>query len=489
MAHPPVFGARVKSFNAERVKSVPGVTHVVEIKSGVAVVANHFWAAKQGRDALVIEWDLGSNATLSTETLGRRLRLAAQGTGKVARKPAVADAINAAAKTLVAEYEVPFLAHAPMEPLNCTVEVRDDGAEIWVGSQFQTVDQAAAARVLGLKPSQVRLNTMLAGCGFGRRANPVSDYVVEACEVARLAKVPVKVVWTREDDIRGGYYRPMYVHRVQVGLDAKGGIVAWNHAIAGPSILAGTAFEAMLVKDGIDSTSTEGVADTPYAIPNLQVTLHTMDTGVPVLWWRSVGHSHTAFVMETMVEEVAAAGGRDALQLRRELLAKQPRVLRVLDLAAQKAGWGTPLPQGRARGIAVHESFGSVCAQVAEVSLQGDAIRVHKVIAAFDCGLVVNPMTVEAQLQGAIAFGLGAALHSRITIESGRVQQSNFHDYQVLRLEEMPQVEVHLVPGGDKPAGVGEPGVPPIAPAVANALFALTGKRAHKLPLSSMKWT
>ncbi len=489
VAHPPVFGARVKSFNAEHVKAVPGVTHVVETKHGVAVVAQHFWAAKQGRDALAIEWDLGPNATLSTETLGRRLRLAAQGTGKVARKPAVADAINAAAKKLVAEYEVPFLAHAPMEPLNCTVEVRDDGAEIWVGSQFQTVDQAAAARVLGLKPSQVRLNTMLAGGGFGRRANPVSDYVVEACEVARLAKVPVKVVWTREDDIRGGYYRPMYVHRVEVGLDAKGGIVAWNHAIAGPSILAGTAFEAMLVKDGIDSTSTEGVADTPYAIPNLQVTLHTMDTGVPVLWWRSVGNSHTAFVMETMVEEVAAAGGRDALQLRRELLAGQPRVLRVLDLAAQKAGWGTALPPGRARGIAVHESFGSVCAQVAEVSLQGDAIRVHKVIAAFDCGLVVNPMTVEAQLQGAIAFGLGAALHSRITIEGGRVQQSNFHDYQVLRFEEMPQVEVHLVPGGDRPAGVGEPGVPPIAPAVANALFALTGKRARKLPLSSMKWT
>jgi isoquinoline 1-oxidoreductase beta subunit len=278
------------------------------------------------------------------------------------------------------------------------------------------------------------------------------------------------------------------VHRVEVGLDAQGGITGWNHAIAGPSILAGTAFEAMLVKDGIDSTSTEGVADTPYKIPNLQVTLHTVDTGVPVLWWRSVGNSHTAFVMETMIDDVAAATAQDPVQLRRALLAGQPRVLRVLDLAVEKSGWGSPLPPGRARGIAVHESFGSVCAQVAEVSLQDGEARVHKVTAAFDCGLVVNPLTVEAQLQGAIAFGLGAALHSAITIRDGRVQQSNFHDYRVLRLPEMPRVEVHVVPGGDKPTGVGEPGVPPIAPAVANALFALTGRRARALPLSTTKW-
>lgn len=489
VAHPPVFGARVKSFNADGVKSVPGVTHVVELKGGVAVVARNFWSAKKGRDALAIEWDLGPNAALSTEALGRRLREAAQGPGKLARKADHPEAIKAAAKTLVAEYEVPFLAHAPMEPLNCTIEAHEGGAELWVGSQFQTVDQAAAAKALGLEPSQVRLNTMLAGGGFGRRANPASDYVVEACEVARKVKVPVKVVWTREDDIRGGYYRPMYVHRVEVGLDGQGGIVAWNHAIAGPSILAGTAFEAMLVKDGIDSTSTEGVADTPYAIPEMQVTLHTVDTGVPVLWWRSVGNSHTAFVMETMIDGIAAATGKDPVQLRRALLAKQPRVLRVLDLAADKSGWGSALPKGRARGIAVHESFGSVCAQVAEVSLQGGEIRVHNVTAAFDCGLVVNPLTVEAQLQGAIAFGLGAALHSALTIRDGRVEQSNFHDYRVLRFEEMPHVEVHLVPGGDKPTGVGEPGVPPIAPAVANALFALTGKRAHALPLSTMSWT
>ncbi|MGZ5113472.1 MAG: molybdopterin cofactor-binding domain-containing protein [Usitatibacter sp.] len=488
VAHPPVFGARLRSFNADKVKSVPGVTHVVETSNGVAVVAKNFWAAKQGRDALTLDWDLGPNAALSTETLGKQFRETAKTAGKLARKADNAEAIKAAAKSIVAEYEVPFLAHAPMEPLNCTVEVRGDGAEIWVGSQFQSIDQMAAAKTLGLQPGQVRLNTMLAGGGFGRRANPASDYVVEACEVAREAKVPVKVVWTREDDIRGGYYRPMYVHRVEAGLDAQGRIIAWNHTIVGPSIVAGTAMESMMVKDGVDATSVEGVADSPYDIPNFQVMLHTVDTGVPVLWWRSVGHSHTAFVMETMIDEIAAAGGKDPVALRRELLVKHPRVQRVLDLAASKAGWGTPLPKGRARGIAVAESFGSACAHVVEVSLDGDKIKVHRVVAGFDCGLVVNPLTVEAQLQSAVAFGLSAALYGQVTFKDGRVQQSNFHDYPVLRMNEMPQVEVHLVTGGEKPTGVGEPGTPPVAPAVANALFALTGKRARILPLSTMKW-
>jgi isoquinoline 1-oxidoreductase beta subunit len=488
VAHPPVFGAMVKGFNADAVRAVPGVTHVIEVSSGVAVVGRNFWAAKKGRDALQVDWDLGPNAKLSTPALFEKFREVAKTPGKIARKADNADAIKSAAKTIVAEYQVPFLAHAPMEPVNCTVEVRNDGAEIWVGSQFQGVDAAAAAKVLGLKPEQVKLNTMLAGGGFGRRANPVSDYVVEACEVAKKLKVPVKTVWTREDDIRGGFYRPAYVHRVEVGLDARNDVAAWNHTIVGPSILAGTPFEAMLVKDGIDSTTTEGVADTPYALPNMQVMLHTVDTGVPVLWWRSVGNSHTAFVMETMIDEVAAAAGKDPVVFRREMLAKQPRVLKVLELAAAKGNWGSPPPQGRARGIAVHESFGSVCAQVAEVSLQGDAIRVHKVTAAFDCGLVVNPMTVEAQLQSAIAFGLSAALFGEITFKDGRVEQSNFHDYRVLRMNEMPRVEVHLVPGGETPTGVGEPGTPPTAPAVANALFALTGKRARILPLASGKW-
>ncbi|HSN20518.1 MAG TPA: xanthine dehydrogenase family protein molybdopterin-binding subunit [Usitatibacter sp.] len=488
LARPPVFGARVKSINADKVRKVPGVTHVVVTPHGVGVVAQHFWAAKKGRDVLEVEWDLGARASLSSTSISAQMREAAKAPGKVARKAEGADAMKSAARTVSAEYEVPFLAHAPMEPLNCTVELRDGEAEIWVGSQFQGVDRGAAAKALGVPEEKVTLHTLLAGGGFGRRANPASDYVVQACEVARRAKVPVKLVWTREDDMRGGYYRPAFVHQVEVGLDAKGGIAAWNHRLAGPSILAGTPFEPMMVKDGIDPTSVEGVADTPYAIPNLQVMLHTIDAGVPVLWWRSVGHSHTAFVMETMMDELAAAAGKDPVELRRELLAGKPRVKNVLEVAAAKAGWGTPLPKGRARGVAVHESFGSVCAQVAEVSLENGAPRVHRIVAAFDCGLVVNPLGVEAQVQSAIAFGLGAALFSEVTLEDGRVKQSNFHDYRVLRLAEMPRIEVHLTGGGEKPTGVGEPGTPPVAPAVANALFALTGKRARRLPLAAMQW-
>ena len=478
VAHAPVFGARLKAFDAEKVKKVPGVTHVVEIANGVAVVGTNFWAAKKGRDALELDWDLGPNAKLSTAELRTKLGEAVKMPGPLAKKADNAEAMKSAAKTIVAEYEVPFLAHAPMEPLNCTVEVRDGAAEIWVGTQFQTPDQQAAAKVLGLKPEQVTLHTMLAGGGFGRRANPVNDYVVEACQIAKRVKVPLKLVWTREDDIRGGWYRPMYVHRVEAGLDAKGKIVAWNHTIAGPSILTGTAFEEMMVKDGIDATTTEGVVDMPYTIPNLQVTVQRIATGVPVQWWRSVGHSHNAFVIESMLDEVA-------VQFRRELLAKQPRVLAVLDLAASKSGWGSALPKGRARGIAVHESFGSVCAQVAEVSLDGNTPRVHRIVAAFECGRVVNPLTVEAQIQGAIAFGLAPALFSEITIKDGGPVQSNFHDYRVLRMNEMPVVEVHLVPSDEKPGGVGEVGVPPVAPAVANAFAALTGKRIRALPIAS----
>jgi len=485
VAHAPTFGGGIKSFNAEKVKAVPGVTHVVELPRAIAVVATNFWSAKKGRDVLEVSWDPGPNAGVSTESLRKQFLDLAKTPGLSAKKAENPQAIKGAEKTIVAEYEVPFLAHAPMEPLNCTVEVKGENAEIWVGSQFQTVDQGAAAKVLGVKPEQVKLNTMLAGGGFGRRANPASDYIKEAVEIAARAKVPVKTIWTREDDIRGGYYRPMMVHRVEVGLDGQGGIVGWNHAIVGPSIIGGTAFEPMMVKDGIDPTSTEGVADTHYAIPNLAVDLHTVKTGVPVLWWRSVGHSHTAFVMETMIDEIAAGQKKDPVQFRRELLAKNPRMLKVLDLAASKSAWGTALPKGVARGIAIHESFGSVCAHVAEVTLAGGQPKVQRVVTAFDCGLVVNPLSVEAQLQSAVAFALSATLFSKITVKDGAAEQSNFHDYRVLRMNEMPRVEVHLVTGGDRPTGVGEPGVPPVAPAVANALFALTGKRARALPLAS----
>ena len=295
--------------------------------------------------------------------------------------------------------------------------------------------------------------------------------------------MPVKVVWTREDDIKGGYYRPAYTHRVEVGLDANNQMLAWQHHIVGQSIISGTTFEPFMIKDGIDATSVEGVSDTPYSLPNFQCMLTTPPKTVTSLWWRSVGHTHTAFVMECMIDEVAAASKTDPVEFRRKLLAKHPRVLKTLELAAQKANWGSPVPKGRGRGIAVHESFGSVCAQVAEVSVENGQVRVHKVVAAMDCGLVVNPLTVEAQVQSAIAYGLSAALHGAITFKDGVVEQSNFHDYPVLRANEMPVVEVHLVPGGDKPTGVGEPGTPPIAPAVANAVFALTGKRVRSLPM------
>ncbi len=482
VAHPPMFGAKVKSFDAEKVKGLPGVTHVVQISSGVAVVAKSFWAAKKGRDALVVEWDTSACNKFSSPELAKTYAETAKTVGIPFRKGAAAEGLKTAAKTVSAAYSMPFLAHAPMEPLNCTVHVKADSAEIWVGSQFQTVDQGAAAKVLGMPVEKIKLNTLIAGGGFGRRANPASDYIIEAVEVAQAVKVPVKTVWTREDDIKGGYYRPAFAHNVEIGLDAKGELAAWQHNIVGQSILGGTPFEAFFVKDGIDATSVEGVGDTPYNIPNMAGSLHTTKTGVPVLWWRSVGHTHTAFVMETMMDEAAKAAGKDPVVFRKNLLAKHPRIMATLELVAEKSGWNQPSAKGRGRGIAVHESFGSVCAQVAEVSIENGAIRVHKVVTAIDCGLVVNPLTVEAQVESAIVYGLSAALGGAITFKDGVVEQSNFHNYPPLRMDAMPKIEVHIVPGGKSPTGVGEPGTPPIAPAVANAVFALTGKRLRALP-------
>jgi isoquinoline 1-oxidoreductase beta subunit len=408
--------------------------------------------------------------------------------GITAKKEGDADsALAKAAKKLSAEYEVPYLAHATMEPMNCTVDLKKNSCEIWTGTQFQTADRAAAAEVAGLKPEQVQIHTMYLGGGFGRRANPANDFVKEAVHVAKAAKAPVKVIWTREDDTQGGYYRPMWYDRIAAGLDEKGYPVAWKHTIVGQSIIAGTPFESMMVKDGIDGASVEGAADLPYAVPNLLVDLHSPKTGVPVLWWRSVGHSHTAFVVESFLDELAHAAGKDPYEYRKGLLAGHPRHLGVLNLAAEKAGWGTPVPSGRARGVAVHESFGSYIAQVAEVTVDSASgkITVHKVVCAVDCGKYVNPDTIRAQMESGIVFGLSAALHGQITFKDGRVEQSNFHDYPILRLDEMPQVEVHIVESREKSGGIGEPGVPPIAPAVANAVFDLTGKRIRKLPMTA----
>jgi isoquinoline 1-oxidoreductase beta subunit len=485
VARPPVFGGKAVSLNAEKAKAVAGVKDVLQVPSGVAVIATGFWPAKLGRERLEIKWDDGPGANLSTVGMREQYATLAKNPGLVANKVGdPAKALAGAAKTITAEYEVPYLAHAMMEPLNCVVDLRADSCEIWTGTQMQTVDRMAAAAAAGLKPEQVKIHTTLLGGGFGRRANPASDFVVEAVQVAKAARIPVKVVWTREDDIRGGYYRPMWYDRMVGGVDAAGNPVAWTHTIVGQSILQGTFFEQFGTKDGIDSASVEGAADLLYGIPNLQVDLHTPRIGVPVLWWRSVGHSHNGFAVEAFFDELAHAGGKDPYELRRTLLAKQPRMRAVLDLVAQKANWGKPLPAGRGRGIATHFSFDSYVGQVAEVSVdKTGAVRVHRMVCAVDCGQVVNPDSVKAQMEGGVIFGLTAALKDEITLEGGRVQQRNFHDYPMLRINESPEIEVYIVPSTENPTGVGEPGVPPVAPAVANAIFAATGKRVRKLPI------
>ncbi len=485
VARPPAFGAKLVKFDGAAALKVPGVEQVVPTATGVAVIARHFWAAKLGRDALQLDWSKPEGGGVNPETLLADCRSQSQKPGAIAADVGNVDsALAASGKRVEAMYEVPYLAHAPMEPLNCTVKVDGDRCEIWTGTQFQTGDQAAAAKVLGTTPDKVQIHTTFLGGGFGRRANPAADFVTEAVTVAKAAGVPVKVVWTREDDIRGGYYRPAYVHRVRVGLDAKGAPVAWDHVVVGQSILAGTPFEAMMVKHGVDGTSVEGIADSPYleATPAKRVSLHSPRTPITVLWWRSVGNTHTAFAMESMIDELAHAAGKDPLDYRLALLGEKPRFAAALRLAAEKAGWGTPPPAGRARGLAVHESFGSIIAEVAEVSIEQRQIRVHAVTCAVDCGTAVNPLGIEAQVQGSVAFGLTAALHGKLTVVDGQVQESNFHDYPPLRMFEMPRVTVHIIQSGAKMGGIGEPATAPIAPAVANAVFALTQQRLRTLP-------
>ena len=484
VAHAPVFGGTVKSFDGTAAKAIKGVKEVVQVPTGVAVIADHFWAAKQGRDALKIDWNNGPGENITTHTQFAEYRKLAATKGLTAAKAGdTAGSMSKAAKKINAEYIFPYLAHAPMEPLNCTVKISDNKCEIWTGTQMPGFDQGTAAKILGVSPEQVIVNTLFLGGGFGRRATPTSDFVAEAVHVAKASGKFIKLVWSREDDIRGGYYRPAFLHSVNIGIGADGLPAAWQHRIVGQSIVAGTPFEG-LIKDGVDGTSVEGVSDSPYleSIANHNVELHSPKLQVPVLWWRSVGHTHTAFVMETLIDELAVAAGKDPVAYRRTLL-KSKRHLAALELAVEKSGWNNPLPAGQFRGFAVQESFGSYVAQVAEISITNGKLRVHKVTCAIDCGLAVNPEGVRAQMESGIIFGLTAVLYGEITLEKGRVKQRNFHDYKMLRMNETPVIEVHIVDSNEKMGGAGEPGVPPLAPAVINAIFAATGKRIRRLPV------
>jgi isoquinoline 1-oxidoreductase beta subunit len=493
VAHPPVFGAKVAKFDAAKAKAVRGVIDVLEVPvdrggRGVAVIATGYWPAKQARDLLAIDWNTDGLGKPSSEAQMAEFVELSKTPGAVART-ADTPARASATRTIAAVYEFPYLAHAPMEPINCTVDLRDDHCTLWVGSQFQTGDQAAAAATAGLKPEQVTLNTMMAGGGFGRRAVPTSDFVVEAVNIAKACKAaghggPVKLIWSREDDIRGGYYRPSHVHRAAIGLDPQGRIVAWDHVVVGQSITAGTPFEGFMIKNGVDSTMIEGLGE-PYEVP-MNLSAHTAKANVPVLWWRSVGSTHTAFVMETLIDEAAHAANMDPVAYRKKLIdpAKHPRHHAALDLAVAQSGYGKKtLPKGHAWGVALHESFNTVVAYVVEASIENGDPKLHKATVGVHCNLPVNPLTIEAQIQGAALMGLGTTLpNARITLKDGVVEQQNFSDYQVARMVDMPQVEVHIVPSSDPPTGMGEPGLPPLAPAFANALFRLTGKRLRKLP-------
>ena len=492
VARPPVFGAKLKSVDDSAAKAVKGVKAVLRVPvdrggEGVAVIADGYWPAKQGRDALKMEWD-----TLAVEKVDSAKQLASY--RELAGKPGLvkhnADVskLAAAPHKISAEYVFPYLAHAPMEPLNCTVAFTGSAAELWMGTQMPGLDTAAAAKVLGIQPQAVKVNTQMAGGGFGRRAIPTSDYVVEACQVAKAARAagvdaPIRTLWSREDDIKGGYYRPMHVHRAEIGFDAKGNILAWDHVIVGQSILKGSPFESFMVKNGIDDTMVEGMKE-PYDVP-MRLSVHHPQVNVPVLWWRSVGSTHTAYAMETLLDEVARTAKQDPVAFRMKLMGdKHPRHKAALQLAVDKSGYGKrKLAPGRAWGVAVHESFQSVVAYVVEASVNKGVPKLHAVTAGVHCNLVVNPLSVEAQVQGAALMGLSTCLPgAAITLRDGVVEQGNFGDFSVPRITDMPQVTVHIVPSADPPTGMGEPGLPPLAPAFANAVAKLTGKTPRQLP-------
>jgi len=494
VAHPPVFGARLASVDDSAARAVKGVKAVLRVPldrgaEGVAVVADGYWPAKLGRDALKLQWDTASVEKVDTEKQLAQYRELA---GRPGSRKFDADMapLATAPRQLEAEFVFPYLAHAPMEPLNCTVKLSNGRAELWVGTQCAGLDAAAAARVLGLKPEQVTVHVQMAGGGFGRRFVGTSDFVVEACEIAKAARaagfdVPVRLLWSREDDIKGGYYRPMHLHHARIGFDERGRILAWDHVVVGQSITTGTVFGQFQVKDGIDATATEGMRD-PYPLP-MRLTVHHPQVNVPVLWWRSVGSTHTAFVMETLIDEIARSTKQDPVAYRMQLFAdKHPRHRAALQLAVDKSGYGKKqLPDGRAWGVAVHESFDSVVAYVVEASVKDGQPVLHRVTSGVHCNLAVNPRSVEAQVQGAAVMGLSTCLSGgAITLKDGVVQQSNFGDFTVARITNMPEFDIHIVPSADAPTGMGEPGLPPLAPAFANAIARLTGKPLRQLPFN-----
>lgn len=487
MIHPPQFGATVKSFNAAEATSMPGVVGVVAIPRGVAVVGEDTWSALKARDSVTVQWDeSAAEKRGSAEILESYRGMAGKPPAAVARNDGdAASAMASAERVLEATFEFPYLAHAAMESLNAVAWRNQDGVlEVWGGHQMPDLYQQLAAQIAELPAERVRMHVMKTGGGFGRRAVSDGDIITEAVHVAKALewRAPVKVQWTRENDMRGGRYRPAYVHRLRAGLDAQGNPVAWEDHIVGQSIMAGTGMDAS--QNGVDPTSVEGAANLPYAIPNLSVGLTSTDVGIPVLWWRSVGSTHTAYATEVFIDELAEAAKADPVEYRLSLLKDHPRHAGVLKLAAEKAGWGKPLPEGHFQGVAVHESFSSYVAEVAEISMVDGEPKVHRVVAAVDCGTAINPDVIRAQVEGAIGFGLGAIMQEELTLTQGEVDQGNYDGYRPLRIDAMPVVEVHIVESEEPPTGIGEPGVPPIGPAVANAVYRATGKRIRVLPFA-----
>lgn len=502
----PVFGGKVKSFNRKQILSMPGVKHVVEFESAIAVVADHFWHAKSAADALQMQWQQNTNKTPDDNSIFKHwAELEKTEDGKEARDDGYIDKqFSAGGNTIEAIYELPYQAHATKEPMNCTAHVQENLCDVWVPTQSPTMSREAAARITGLDHENIFIHTTYLGCGFGRRSNV--DFVEQAVSISKQVKAPVKLIWTREEDMQHDFYRPANYNVLRAKLDDSGMPIAWQHRIVGPPVLlslipkfAAAAMPTWLgfgVKDFIgsiagkamslraDPTAIEGAANMPYAIENIKVEYIKDDPGIPVGFWRSVGSSQNAFIVESFIDELAHAAGQDPYQYRRKLLTNNPRHLKTLDEVAIKGNWDKPLVPGHFKGIAIHESFNSVAAQIAEISLHKNNIVVHRVDCAIDCGIAVNPNIIKQQMEGAIVFGLTAALKSKITIQGGRVAQSNFHDFPLLRFNEAPEVVVHIVPNQEPPTGIGEPGVPPIAPAVANAVFAATGKRFRSLPIN-----